>query len=110
MLSRNADITTQSLLQPTAIRVTIDRGDERFAAIVAALVQGRRVAVQSAEPIDALARAVWQVLPMRVRLRATVATWAFDNANRFDLVALPKLAGITREASDVILVREDAGC
>ena len=37
--------------------------DERFLPIVEALMQGRRVAVQSAEPIDALARAVWRALP-----------------------------------------------
>jgi hypothetical protein len=85
------------------------RADERSAPIVAALVQGRQVVVQSSEPIDELARDVWRALPMRVRLRATVATWAFDNANRFDLVALPKLAGLTRESSDLILTLEDAG-
>ena len=59
--------------------------------------------MQSAGPIDALARDVWRALPFRVRLRASVATWAFDNANRFDLVALPKLAGLAREPSDLIL-------
>ena len=83
--------------------------DERSAPIITALVQGRQVAVQSAEPIDMLARDVWRALPMRVRLRASVATWAFDNANRFDLVALPKLAGLTRECPDLILTPEDAG-
>ena len=31
---------------------------------------------------------------VRVRRRVSVATWAFDNANHFDLVALPKLAGV----------------
>jgi hypothetical protein len=77
--------------------------DERREAIVDALKRGRRVAVQSNEPIDALARDVWRALPFRVRLRASVATWAFDNANRFDLVALPKLAGVVREPSDLIL-------
>ena len=59
--------------------------------------------VHSAAPIDALAREVWQALPFRVRLRASVATWAFDNANRFDLVALSKLAGVAREPSDLML-------
>src|SRR5262245_11237318 len=68
--------------------------DERREPIVEALCRNRRVAVQSAGPIDALARDVWQALPFRVRLRASVATWAFDNANRFDLVAMPKLAGV----------------
>ena len=87
----------------------LSRTDERFASIVAALVQGRQVIVQSAGPIDVLARDVWRALPMRVRLRASVATWAFDNANRFDLVALPKLAGLTREVSDLILTWDDAG-
>ena len=67
--------------------------DPRLAPIVTALTQGRRVVVQSSEPIDGLARSVWRALPRSVRRRATVATWAFDNANHFDLVALPKLAG-----------------
>ena len=70
-------------------------------------MQRRRVAVQSSGPIDALARGVWRALPMRVRLRASVATWAFDNANGFDLVALPKLTALRRETTDLILARED---
>jgi hypothetical protein len=78
-------------------------GDERCAPIVAALTQGRRVIVQSAVPIDVLAREVCQALPWRVRLRASVATWAFDNVNGFDLVALPKLAGLALRPSDLIL-------
>ena len=77
--------------------------DERLRPIVEAIEQGRRVIVQSAGPIDAMARDVWRALPMRARLRASVATWAFDNANRFDLVALPKLAGIQREDHDLIV-------
>jgi hypothetical protein len=80
--------------------------DERRGTIVDAMVRGRRVIVHSAEPIDALARDVWRTLPFRVRLRASVATWAFDNANRFDLVALPKLAGIAREPSDLTLASQ----
>ncbi len=84
--------------------------DERLAAIVAAIAGGRRVAVQSAVPIDALAREIWRALPFRVRLRASVATWAFDNANRFDLVALPKLAGVAREPSDLVLALQTDGC
>jgi hypothetical protein len=77
--------------------------DERRGAIVDALARGRRVIVHSAAPIDGLARDVWRVLPFRVRLRVSIATWAFDNANRFDLVALPKLAGVTRDPSDLTL-------
>ena len=83
--------------------------NDRLKPIVTAIAQGRRVAVQSPEPIDALARGVWRALPIRVRLRASVATWAFDNANRFDLVALPKLSAIRRETADLILALEEPG-
>lgn len=83
--------------------------DPRVFPIVRALNQGRRVLLQSSEPIDALARSVWQSLLGRVRLRASVATWAFDNANGFDLVALPKLAGTSVAAADLILDFDHAG-
>ena len=76
--------------------------DDRLAAVVAAIAGGRRVAVQSAGPIDAMARAVWRALPFRVRRKASVATWAFDNANRFDLVALPKLAGVGTKPTNLV--------
>jgi hypothetical protein len=72
-------------------------------------MQGRQVTVQSAAPIDELARDVWRALPMRVRLRASVATWAFDNANRFDLVALPKLTGRPHLSSDLMLILDETG-
>jgi hypothetical protein len=75
----------------------------RVTQAVAALSRGRHVIVQSAEPIDALAQDVWRVLPRRIRCRASVATWAFDNANQFDLVALPKLAGVSLDNWDLIL-------
>jgi len=88
----------------------IDTGDQRLAAIVTALTQGRRVVVQSNEPIDALARSVWHALPGQVRRRASAATWAFDNANHFDLVALPRLARVPLDASDLIVALEHAGC
>jgi hypothetical protein len=83
--------------------------DPRLAQVLNALTQGRRAVVQSSEPIDGLARSVWRTLPRSVRRRATVATWAFDNANRFDLVGLPKLAGVALNASDLILALEHAG-
>jgi hypothetical protein len=83
--------------------------DPRLAPIVRALTQGRRVVVQSSEPIDRLARSVWRALPRQVCRRASVATWAFDNANHFDLVALPKLAGLELDSSDLILALEHAG-
>jgi hypothetical protein len=82
--------------------------DPRMASIVSALTHGRRVVVQSNEPIDHLARSVWRVLPRSTRRRATVATWAFDNANQFDLVALPKLAGAALDASALIFALEHA--
>jgi hypothetical protein len=67
------------------------------------------VVVQSSAPIDALARDVWSRLPGRVRNRASVATWAFDTANGFDLVALPRLNGSELDRSDVMLALEPAG-
>ena len=71
------------------------------AAVVAAITRGRRVALESPTPIDDLARQVWRGLPERVRARASVATWAFGNANRFDLLAVPRLAGVALDASYV---------
>ncbi|MHB1560366.1 MAG: hypothetical protein ACYC61_23185 [Isosphaeraceae bacterium] len=76
---------------------------ESLEEVVEAIARGRRVAVESAGPIDRMAREVWRALPFRARLRASVATWAFDNANGFDLAALPRLGSGTREAADVIL-------
>ena len=64
-------------------------------SIVKALIDRRRVLVQSSAPIPTLARDAWERLPGRVRMRASVATWAFDTGNNFDLVALPKLKGIS---------------
>ena len=75
--------------------------DPRALAIASASVKGRRVAREEAGPIDELARAVWRMLPARVKVRASVATWAFGNANRFDPLAVPKLAGVSRHASYV---------
>jgi hypothetical protein len=72
-------------------------------AIVAALMHKRRVVIPSAAPIDNLARAVWRALPRSVRRRASVATWAFCNDNRFDLVAVPSLAGLTTDPAELIV-------
>jgi hypothetical protein len=66
-----------------------------------ALSKGRRVALESAIPIDRLAREVWSSLPDSIRRKASVATWAFGNANRFDLVALPRMAGVELDRSYV---------
>ena len=59
--------------------------------IVATLKTGRRVAIESAAPIPELAETVWSALPQKERRRKSVATWAFANGNRFDLVAVPRL-------------------
>jgi hypothetical protein len=75
----------------------------QVARIVTALSQRRRVVVQSNEPISALAREVWGRLAGRVRMGTSVATWAFDTGNDFNLVALPKLKGIALDDSDVML-------
>jgi hypothetical protein len=87
----------------------VDDDDSRIIEIVGALTQRRRVVVQSNEPIDRLARSAWIALPRFVRRRATFATWAFDNANQFDLVGLPKLAGVALNPSDLIFAFESAG-
>jgi hypothetical protein len=73
--------------------------DPRSRRIIEALSKGRRVALESPEPIDGLARSVWPSLPGSVRRNASVATWAFGNANRFDLVALPRLAVVEFDRS-----------
>jgi hypothetical protein len=107
-LRRNwtGDDATQPLPAGTLTIAAPQCGDEpsdpEVVRIAAALIGGRRVAVASAAPIDALARQVWHALPGRVRRRASVATWAFGNGNRFDLVALPRTASAdgTRGGSD----------
>ena len=75
--------------------------DPKAERIVAALTRRRRIALETAGPIDDLARAVWAGLPGRVRRRASLATWAFAGENRFDLVAFPRLAGVTLDRSYV---------
>jgi hypothetical protein len=77
--------------------------DGRIDQIVSALTRGQRVVIPSAEPITGLAHAVWLRLPGRIRCRTSVATWAFSNANRFDLVAVPRLACIDAGHSDLVL-------
>jgi hypothetical protein len=83
--------------------------DPRVGRIVEVLAQGRRVALESAGPIEGLAREVWLALPESRRRRASVATWAFGNGNRFDLVAVPRLAGLEFDRSYVDLATIDAG-
>ncbi len=96
--------------QPARISESLDApvDDPRSAPIVKALTLGRRVVVQSNEPIDDLVRGVWQAVPRSVRRRLSVATWAFDNLNDFDLVALPKLAGTSVDAAALILALDQS--
>jgi hypothetical protein len=77
--------------------------DGRIDQIVSALTRGQRVLIPSAEPVTGLAHAVWIKLPGRIRCRTSVATWAFGNANRFDMVAVPRLACIDASPSDLVL-------
>jgi hypothetical protein len=77
--------------------------DGRIDRIVSALTRGQRVVIPSAEPITGLAHAVWIRLPGRIRCRTSVATWAFSNANRFNMVAVPRLACIDAGPSDLVL-------
>jgi hypothetical protein len=100
----NLSAGTLTIPPPCPPNTTVDPSADRIAA---ALVRGRRVAIEAAAPIDALARQVWHALPARVRCRARVATWAFGNGNRFDLVALPRLAGVALDASYIDLAALD---
>ena len=104
-----AAVWSAAAARNVATSTPYDDNDARLAQVVASLSQGRRVVVQSTEPIDGLARRVWRALPPSSRRRATVATWAFDNPNQFDLVGLPKLAGVSLNPADLILALEHAG-
>ena len=84
---------------------TLDRGtiapqtpdesesSDRASAVATALKRGRKIALASDAPNLDLAREVWRLLPVRVRKRCAVATWAFAESSRFDLVAARSLAG-----------------
>lgn len=98
------EITTLPSLRltvPSPRRVASSEPDPAPEArrIASALARGWRVAVESPCPWDSLARAVWDLLPPRVRGRRSLATWAFANGNQFDLVALPKLSGVEFDRS-----------
>jgi hypothetical protein len=85
-----------------ATRVGDAPDDPRVGRIVEALGKGRRVVLESPVPIDELASRVWNALPIRERGRLSVATWAFGNANRFDLLAVPRLSGVSFDGSYVL--------
>jgi hypothetical protein len=77
--------------------------DPRVGPIVEALVRGRRAIVQAAEPAESLMRSVWARLPGRTRRRTSAASWAFGDANRFDFLASPRIAGLTLDGSELVL-------
>ncbi len=83
--------------------------DRRVETIVEAMRRGQKVVLASAHPIDDLAKAVWRRLPGRTRRRGSVATWAFSTANHFDLVAVPRLAGITPGPCELVLEPDIVG-
>jgi hypothetical protein len=90
-----------SFLSEPCDATTVDDGDALWAARW--LAWGRRVVRESATPIDPLARRVCAALPPRVRRRKSFATLAFSNAGRFDLLAVPRLAGVTLDPSYLVL-------
>ena len=102
---QDAILPPRTLILPgrQVARANVEWFDDRVETIVAILRRRRRVVVPSAEPIDDLARAVWTKLPGSVRRRASVATWAFCNDNLFDLVAVPRMAGIISDPSEIVL-------
>ncbi len=77
--------------------------DPRVEPIVEALSRRRRVIVQSPAPADELFQAVWRRLPGSTRRRTSIATWAFGNANPFDLLAAPRLAGLRLDGRELVL-------
>lgn len=96
-----AHSTTPTGQQPDAVEV---------AARMSSLRPGmaRKVAIEAAAPIDGLARSAWARLPSRVRRRASVATWAYSTSISFDLVAFPRLVGLSLDASYHVYTAERA--
>jgi hypothetical protein len=56
-----------------------------------AIVDGNRVLLQRAEPVEELVRGLWQLLPDRTRADRWPASFAFSDELRFHLAALPTL-------------------
>jgi len=77
--------------------------DPRVEPIVEALSRRRRVVVQTPSPADELFQAVWRQLPGSTRRRTSIATWAFGNANPFDLLAAPRLGALRLDGRELVL-------
>ena len=65
--------------------------DDTVREITRVILRHGKVIIPSATPADRLIQSVWRHLPGRTRSRISVATFAYDNGNQFDLVALPGL-------------------
>jgi hypothetical protein len=89
--------------------ISVELQDVRVRAVVEAMTSGRKVVLHSSRPIDDLARLVWRELPRRVRRTASIATWAFRNDNKFDLVAVPRGAVVQLNGSELVLGPESVG-
>jgi hypothetical protein len=70
--------------------IETSRYDESASLILEAMSRRDRVVVPTDRPIPELARRTWSRMPRRIRRRSSMATWAFDNSNGFDFVALPR--------------------
>jgi hypothetical protein len=83
-----------SALVPDASPPVDEPGMDRAVRIVKALGPRarRRVALESASPLNDLACAVWLRAGDDLRKRLSIATLAYSNDNHFTLVTLPKLA------------------
>ena len=102
-----AETTSLPLITHRTEEIAPATASEQITSIVRALTRRRRVAVESAEPIEDLARDAWRALPRSVRRRASVATLAFSSSNAFDLLALPKLTRQEEERSYLSLDAAD---
>jgi hypothetical protein len=60
---------------------------------VQALVDGGRVVFERKEPAPDLIRALWTLLPNRIRAQLWPASFAFGNPLGFDVLALPRAEG-----------------
>lgn len=88
--ARRSEIPLQAAVTPF--------GNEEFATtpeserIAGEIARGHRCVLESAEPIRSLAETIWRQLPLRVRLRRSLATWVFANEADYDLAAVPEKA------------------
>jgi hypothetical protein len=74
-----------------------DRDEHKAAAlaeplartIAANLCRDECVSIPSNEPAEALAVGVWNCLPLKHRLKRSLATWVFANSNDYSFSATP---------------------